>query len=280
MLSTSHRVHIADAQVPKQRLTVAAFDQYGNVATSFNGTLAMSYSFSTIGSTPGDLPATLTLVDGTASSDVTWPTQTDGDITVNMRGKYGTGPLPPPKTFTREVAIASDRPALNAVVITLPPANPGDAPTYQLTIPDQNLVVDGSLTVTTIYPPATVGASIPIDLSGTTITGYSVIVHATINDPVVIGSGLIVDASTQAGATGTNLVNTATGQTVLQTGTELTVTGDPDAPTFGAVAIIYPGSLFLSTGTNQESQTMVAFSVAPPTCPAGSTWSPNLGKCV
>jgi hypothetical protein len=122
VLSVRQRLHIADAQVPRQRLTIAAFDQWGNIATSFNGRLEMTFSYSLLnGGVPGDLPETLDLVGGTAAYDVTWPTQADGDVVVLMRGRYGTSFfLDPPRRDDggRETAARRDQPRKPARVGT------------------------------------------------------------------------------------------------------------------------------------------------------------------
>ena len=149
VLPADHQTNIVAGQVLRSLLTVAAFDQWGNIATSFNGRVNMSYSVA-----GGDLPATLDLVNGTASYVVTLATPAGRKRDRQPERCFGAGPLPPPKTFTRDVEMIASPPAANAQVVTVPPSIPGGEPTYQFTVPDQNLTIVGTLSVTTVADPA------------------------------------------------------------------------------------------------------------------------------
>ena len=80
--------------VPKTVLTVAAFDPWGNIATDTNGVVDMSFSVGARGGTPGVFPDTMTLVDGTASANITWPTN---DSPATSSSSYAAES--PPKRF-------------------------------------------------------------------------------------------------------------------------------------------------------------------------------------
>jgi hypothetical protein len=281
-VSVAHRerLHVISAQIPKQRLTVAAFDSWGNIATSDNGTLTFTWGVAG-GGTPGDLPSTLTMVNGTASYDVTWPTRANGDVTILMRARPF--PEPPPfgfpRGFTMPVEIDVDLPAANSQVITVPPPIPGSDPTYLLTVPNQNVVIQGPLTVANIPTPAP-GAPIVLVLSGVTINGDQVSIPVTVSAPVAGSTGVTIDASTQTSSSGNIVINNSTGSTVLQTGSQLTVTGNLSGA-FAPVQVLYPNTAgYQTSGGGPESQTMVATAVAPPTCTGGQTWSVIQAKCV
>ena len=274
------RLHVVGAQIPKQRLTLAAFDQWGNIATSDNGTLALSWGVAG-GGTPGDLPSTLTMVDGTASYDVTWPTRANGDVTIFLQARPS--PAPPPfgfpRGFSTPVEIDVDLPAANSQVITVPPTTPGGDPTYQFTVPDQNLVIEGPLTVTDVSTPAP-GGAIVIQVTGVTISGDTVGTSLTVAAPVSQNTSLILDASIQGSSTGGVLINNSTGTPVLQSGSQITVTGIPNTGAFAPVAATCSNcASFSSTDVDGRNQLMVAFAVTSIGCPAGQTWSIATGKC-
>jgi hypothetical protein len=280
VLSQSRRLHIVDAQVPKMRLTIAAFDVWGNIATRFNGRLDMTFSAAANDVVPGDLPDFLDLVDGTASYDVTWPHTADGDVIVLIRGKFGGGAFA--KTFTRPVEIEVTKPDLNALAFTIPPPTPGAEVGHVLVVPNQNVTIAGSLLITSIETPVANGP-IVANVTGTTTTGIPLNTTLTLSDPV-LASGQIVDTTYEppVGGQQANIVDSATGQQVLAVGTELTITseiaGGPGP--FGPVTTVYPNSAQVTATTDGRNQTMAIFDLSAFRCADGHTWSPTLTACV
>jgi hypothetical protein len=258
----THRVSIIGSEIPKQRVTVAAFDQWGNIATSDNGTINFTWEGSNpAGGTPGDLPSTLRLANGTASYDVTWPTMSNGNVRVVMRGSSAyPGTVPgTPTGFTRVVEIDLHRPAANAEVITILPTTPGADPTYGLKIalPDQNLVITGPLTVTNMERVELSGAQVVVQVSGVTTSG------------IPISTSLALDLVTN------------TGNPILQKDSQLKIIGcgDPMLSSYCASSEFAPVQVtsgnpvtFSTSGLDGRNQLMVATAVASTQCRARQVW--------
>jgi hypothetical protein len=298
VLSSQHHLSIIGLQIPRQRLTVAAFDQWGNIATGDNSTLNFTWGntrrchrmcsdadFPTDW-TLGDLPSTLTLVNGTASHVVTWPTMPSGNVRVLMRissTNRGTEPAPP--TFRRLVEIDLDPPAINAEVITIPPITPDGDQSYQLTLPDQHLFIAGPLTVTDIRWVAS--GPLVIEVTGVTTGGDQISTSLTLGEPVNADNGLIVDTSIVASTSGNLVIDNQTGDTILQPGSQLQLI-DISAPVFeGLAGSVFehvqtispnPATFSASSALGLSTQAMVATGVAPATCFDGKTW--NGQNCV
>ena len=162
---------VVGAQIPKQRLTLAAFHQWGNIATSDNGTLALSWSG---GRRHAGRPA-VDVDDGRRhrSYDVTWPTRANGDVTTSAGPALSRRPtIRVPQGFSTPVEIDVDLPAANSQVIDRPADDPGgDRPTSSRS--DQNLVIEGRSRSPTSRRPRR-GGAIVIQVTGVTISGDTV----------------------------------------------------------------------------------------------------------
>ena len=181
--------------VPRTEMTVAAFDQWGNIATQIEGAVTMSYSADGDG---GDLPAALNLVDGTASYDVTWPTSEAGNVIVNIRGRHGPE-LDPfgnlAKTFTREFEQIVQTFTLDAEVITLPSPTPGGAPYSTISIPSQNLVIQTPSLLVTKVEPILITGTLLLTMQGESTGGDGVSLQVSVSTPLSTSTGHITGGS-------------------------------------------------------------------------------------
>jgi hypothetical protein len=257
--------------VPRTRLTVAAFDAWGNIATDTSGTVNMSYAVDG-GGTPGVLPSQLTLLGGTASADITWPTNDSGDIIVLMRGQMGGGVFP--KSFTRpfEQHVLTP-PTLEALVIPIPPQNVGDPQTYSLSLPSENLVLPpDTLRITAVQPSPIILGSILITLEGQTVVGdpsTAVAMTVTLGTPLYLDTGYMESDPFFAPAP--------------QMPIEVSPIDLLPSSSFKDVGTINPNTATVTyTEPNTGSTMMVqAYNISTPSCvETGLVWDPDLGKCM
>ena len=164
---------VLQGQPALQRMSVAALDHYGNIATSFEKTVLMSYSISGEGSETV-LPDHFDLVKGKASANVTWPPPTDyGLVAVNIRGRYHVPVVPPAiphdETFTRELEYTTVQPDDTPEVVELPPDEIGQPPVFELHFPDE-IVLQPELTMANIDLHA--NGIIELELQGITTVSH------------------------------------------------------------------------------------------------------------
>jgi hypothetical protein len=184
--------------VPKTVLTVAAFDAWGNIATDTNGVVDMTFSVGARGGTPGVFPDTMTLVDGTASANITWATNESGDIIVLVHGRIPTDTFPHfEDTFTRPFEQHALRlPTLEALVISIPPANVGDVPTSAISFPSQNVIppLHTSMLVTAVQPGIIPGTTnLTLEAKSMDDVGYTLQFEVTTF--IDTGTGNMVDSA-------------------------------------------------------------------------------------
>ena len=247
--------------VPRTRMTVAAFDVWGNIARATNGVITMRYSADRSG-TPGDLPSQLTLVDGTASADVTWPTSDDGSVTVNIRGSLPTDVFPFfEETFTREFDQRVYTVTADARVITLAPQS------YSLSLPSQNLTLKPQNLFITQVAPSPVQGLTQVKFIGQTTNNDTVTVTATVSTPIDSLTGKLVLDDELFATPGTPL--------------EVSPISLLPNDSFVDVQVIDPTTpvLTYTLTTNTSNMSVAVVDLTDPECQGSDVWHPETASC-
>ena len=257
---------VLQGQPALQRMSVAALDHYGNIATSFEKTVLMSYSISGEGSETV-LPDHFDLVKGKASANVTWPPPTDyGLVAVNIRGRYHVPVVPPAipydETFTRELEYTTVQPDDTPEVVELPPDQVGQPPVLELHFPDE-IILQPELTMANIN--LHVNGTIQLELQGIT----------TVSHDLMDFDATFTSATSSSGS----LITSTLG--LPKSDQTITVMGSEDMSDFwfthGGVS---PVVSYEAPDTSLRSWGAMIGYLQPRCADPQYSWHPELGACV